>query len=153
MKTNKTYLHILMHIGKLLELRINEALADVGIHHGQGRVLVNLVNYGKMTQADLARGLQIAPATLTKMLRPLEKRQLITRTIDKKTNRAMVIELTSEGKKLALLVQRAWRRIEQAMNETVPDSHNSQLFAHLENFREVLGGSEPVFVPYEGKKP
>ena len=57
----KTLLHILMHNGRLLERALEEELAPHGLHHGQGRILLNIKSAGEITQADLARRMDQGP--------------------------------------------------------------------------------------------
>ena len=72
----KTLLHILMHNGRLLERAIEEELAASGLHHGQGRILINIQRTSGITQADLARRMDVKPSTITNMLKPLEQQKL-----------------------------------------------------------------------------
>ncbi len=149
---HKTLLHILMHIGKLLDERIAKKLAKLGLHHGQGRVLINLLRHGSMNQANLTRAMNRKPATITIMLRPLEERNLIERTPDPKTNRAMVVSLTAEGKRVAKQVQKAWRQIESGLSAAIPCGQQKRLFEQLESLRSVLGGSTPEFISYQSRE-
>lgn len=139
----KTLLHILSHNGRLLEKLLEEELAGNGLHHGQGRILVNVKRAGEITQADLARRMQIKPSTITTMLKPLEQRKLITRKIDPCTNRALRISLTPAGKSACKTVEAAWERIEMRLRENLPESGMDALFRALEIIRGTLGGKDP----------
>ena len=137
-KPVKTAVHILMHIGKLLQETIASELKPYGLHHGQGRILAILERDGPMTQADLARVTDLKPATITNMLKPLEKRTLIVRHVDKKTNRAMVVKLTKEGMALSEQVNIAWLTVDERLTHSIPQEEKEFLFAHLEGFRDTL---------------
>jgi DNA-binding MarR family transcriptional regulator len=145
----KKLLHILMHIGRLLKQQIGDELAPLKLQHGQARTLVFLLIHGKITQANLARGMEVKPATITRMLKPLEARNLIWRKTDEKTNRAVVVGLTPEGEELALQSQEAWERVEAELLEAMLPGESAQLFGQLEAFRNQLGGSTPEIIPYE----
>ena len=141
----KTLLHILMHIGRLLERAAEEELAPIGLHHGQSRILRAIALGRETTQADLARRMDIKPATVTNMLKPLEEKKLIRRKPDKLTNRAMLVSLTPAGEQACTEIQAAWDRIEERMRDQLPDLGNKPIdfFQTLETIRATLGGPEP----------
>ncbi|MCF6175277.1 MAG: MarR family transcriptional regulator [Victivallaceae bacterium] len=149
MKRKKTFFHILLHIGKMMDQVTTEELAVIGLHHGQGRTLVVLLENGDMTQANMARGMRVKSATITNMLKPLEKRKLISRYTDTKTNRAVVVTLTDEGERLAKEVIKIWAKIEQRLAAPFEGQETATLFAQLELFHDTLGGKVPKFVAYK----
>lgn len=147
MKESKKLFHILMHIGRLLQQQIADELTPLKLHHGQARTLAFLERHGQVTQADLARGMDVKPATTTRMLKPLETRELVWRKTDEKTNRAMVVGLTDEGRACAEQVHAAWERVEAKLVEGLLPGDSAQLFTQLEAFRNQLGGTEPEIPP------
>ena len=140
----KTLLHILMHNGRLLERAVEEELAPAGLHHGQGRILLNIKASGEITQANLARLMDVTPATVTNMLKPLERRGLVRRKTDPKTNRAIIVSLSVDGDHACLQIQSAWERIEERMCKDLPEDGMNDLFHALETIRGALGGKEPT---------
>jgi len=140
----KTLLHILMHIGRLLERAVEEELAPSGLHHGQGRILLNIKASGEITQANLARLTDVKPATVTNMLKPLEAKKLVRRRTDPKTNRAIIVSLTAEGESACVQIKSAWDRIEKRMHESLPEIEMDEHFQSLETIRSALGGKEPT---------
>ena len=80
------------------------------------------------------------------MLKPLAERELIDRTSDPKTNRAVVVSLTPAGSVLAKQVEAVWRRVERKL--CAAGESNDRLLKDLESLRAALGGSTPKFVPY-----
>jgi DNA-binding MarR family transcriptional regulator len=139
----KTLLHILMHNGRLLQRTVDEELAPLGLHHGQGRILKTIAACGEITQADLARRMNIKPPTVTNMLKPLEGKKLIRRKIDPNTNRAQVVSLTPAGEHVCEQVLAAWDRVEVRIIQTIPEAERDELFQRLENVRNTLGGKGP----------
>ncbi len=140
----KTLLHILIHNGRLIERALEEKLAPEGLHHGQGRILLNIGSAGAITQADLARLMDIKPATVTNMLKPLERKKLVKRKLDAKTNRAVIVSLTADGESACVQIKSAWGRIEERMRKDLPEAGIDDLFHALETIREALGGKEPT---------
>ena len=139
----KTLLHILMHNGRLLQRAVDAELAPLGLHHGQGRILTTIAACGEITQADLARQMDIKPSTVTNMLKPLEEKKLIRRKIDPNTHRAQVVSLTPAGELVCKKVLAAWDRIEVHIIQTIPEAERNELFQRVENIRKVLGGKGP----------
>jgi len=139
----KTLLHIIIHNGRLIERAIEGELAPIGLHHGQGRILLTIASCGEITQADLARLMDIKPATVTNMLKPLEQKKLIFRKIDEKTNRAVLVSLTPAGERSCAGIQAVWDRIETRMRKHLPEHRMEGLFRNLETIRSVLGGKDP----------
>lgn len=139
----KTLLHILMHTGRLLERAIEEELAPMDLHHGQGRILINIQRADEITQADLARQMDVKSSTITNMLKPLEKKKLITRKTDPKTNRALLVSLTPAGITACVEVKAVWARIETRLTEYLPQGGSDELFPTLETLLTTLGGTLP----------
>ncbi|MDF7806729.1 MarR family winged helix-turn-helix transcriptional regulator [Pontiellaceae bacterium B12219] len=139
----KTLLHILMHNGRLLERAIEEELAAIGLHHGQGRILIHIQRASGITQADLARRMDVKPSTITNMLKPLEQQKLIKRKIDSKTNRALQVSLTPAGTAACSEIQAAWDRIETRLQENLPQNGLTEIFQTLETILTTLGGTLP----------
>ncbi len=135
-----------MHSARLLERAIEEEMAASGLHHGQGRILVHIRRAEQITQAELARRMDVKPSTITNMLKPLEKRKLITRKIDPKTNRALLVSLTSAGLDACDAVKAAWQRIENRMLKELPNVEMDELFQTLETILAALGGTAPHLI-------
>jgi DNA-binding MarR family transcriptional regulator len=130
-----------MHIGKLMSEEITAALADLGVHHAQGRLLSMLAREGALPQAELARGMGIRPPTLTKMLRPLEERGLLERHASTSHGRIKLVKLTRRGRMTAKRVEEAWDQVEHKVLETLPRSERRLLRHQLEKVRDTLGGT------------
>ena len=133
-----------MHNGRLLERAVEKELAPTDLHHGQGRILLNIKASGAITQADLARLMDVKPATVTNMLKPLEEKKLVQRKTDPKTNRAILVSLSTDGKRACTKIQKAWDRVEARMLAPLPEAGMADLFQALETIRNTLGGREPT---------
>ena len=144
----KLLLHLLLHSGKLLQEMVSEQLLPLGVHHGQGRVLSVLERFGPLTQAELARGMGLAPATVTVMLRPMEEQGGIERSVDPISGRARVVALTRDGAARAAQVHTAWRRVERSIRKALPGPAYDEAFSLLESLRDGLGGRTPEFQTY-----
>jgi len=136
----KTLLHILMHNGCLLQRAVNAELTPLGLHHEQGWVLTIISACREITQADLARRMDIRPATVSNMFKPLEKKKLIRRKTDPHPHRAQVVSLTPSGKDTCKQALATWKRVEACINKTISKTERDGLIQGLEKVRNTLGG-------------
>ena len=87
-------------------------LAEVGLHVGQEMVLIELFEKDGLRGGELAERLGVEPPTITKMLRRLERCDLVERRRDPNDARSFRVYLTDEGRSLEGPVSRCWDRIE-----------------------------------------
>lgn len=140
-------LHLVLHVGRLLEERVRVALRDVGVHHGQGRMLDALRTHGPMAVSRLAEGLAIAQPSATVMVQRLEAAGLVTRRADRADARVVEVRLTDGGRRAADAVRNAWQMVERDLLASVPRGDRKALQAMLLAIRHELGGHSPVFPP------
>lgn len=72
-------------------------LDGTGIHRGQHRLLMTLAGNEFQSQVELARKLEISPATIAVSLKSLEKAGLIEKRMRQEDNRVNFVELTQRG--------------------------------------------------------
>jgi DNA-binding MarR family transcriptional regulator len=139
------YFHLLMHIGHLLEERCRGELAEFGLHHGQARVLMTLANYDGVNQADLARGMDVAPPTLSVMLKKLLDQKLVRRTAVKEDDRVYRISLTPAGRRAVGRITSVWANANRAITDSLGESVDlAAVHDQLLRVRDGLGGRTPT---------
>lgn len=67
------------------------------LHRGQGRLFDKLEAGDGISQKELARRMNITPATLTRMVQNMERHGLVTRITDSKDQRITLITITEKG--------------------------------------------------------
>ncbi len=101
------------HVTKLYD----EALAPVGLGLNQYSILSKLHRFGPKILQELAALLVMDRSTLGHLLRPLEKRGLVTLGVSEQDRRSRVIALTEAGAALMQQARPLWataeRRFEQ----------------------------------------
>ena len=140
---DKPLMLIFMHIGKLLNERLRGALSEGGIHFGQARILVALLNHGKLTQGTIGRGLHIKPATVTNLVKKMEASGLIDRRQDANDDRIMNVTLTSKGKEAAKFAVGVMEHVENDIRSELTQKEMDNLRNPLKRVRNTLGGSDP----------
>lgn len=135
--------HLLMHNGHLLEEHCRAGLADYGLHHGQARVLMALDREGELIQARLASGMDIAPATLSIMLKKLVSAGLVQREADENDERVQWISLTANGRRAVKKVKTVWDAAQQTILDSLEGEDVEMLRMNLLKIRDRLGGKTP----------
>lgn len=70
-----------------------------GLSLNEGMLLCTLLAQGKMTSGEIAEALGLSASNASKVIRSVEKKELITRLIGKEDKRQMNFMLTAEGKR------------------------------------------------------
>jgi DNA-binding MarR family transcriptional regulator len=79
-----------------------DLLQEIDIPHAQLFVMNMLFHQGPCRTSDIIKELQVSAPTVTGILDRLEKSGYVRRVEDQNDRRAVMVELTGEGKKIAL---------------------------------------------------
>ncbi|KPL16751.1 MAG: hypothetical protein AMJ93_15445 [Anaerolineae bacterium SM23_84] len=109
-----TSLHSLfVQMCRLKHARIHTLLEGLGLYRGQPSVLQALWEQEGLMHTDLARRLQVQPATITKMLQRMEKAGFVERRPDPNDQRVSRVYLAAAGHAVRADVQHVWRQLEK----------------------------------------
>jgi MarR family transcriptional regulator, organic hydroperoxide resistance regulator len=112
-------------------------LADLGLAASEANVLANLADAkGEVTVSRLANLVGSRPTTMTAVLDRLERRGWVARRAHPSDRRALLVELTPEGRTVARSVRRAYDRVEEKVVETLSPSAARSLRASLRRIAE-----------------
>lgn len=100
-------------ICKLKHARIHTLLEGLGLYRGQPSVLQALWEQEGLMHTELARRLRVQPATITKMLKRMEKTGFLERRPDPDDRRVSRVYLTEAGRAIRADVQQVWRQLEE----------------------------------------
>lgn len=120
------------------------ALSELGLHTGQEALLMELDAHGPRTQVQLAAALGCEPPSVTLMAKKLEAAGLIARQRSSSDGRAVIVELTDEGRALLPRLQEVWRRLGE---ETVAGLEAKSLDRLLEVLTDLALSLYPGGVP------
>jgi len=109
----KTTTHLLAGVHRAHRAALAPRLAELGLHPGADLALAELGDRGGITHAELASRLRVKPPSVTKILRTLERDELVYRLVDADDARVSRIHLTPRGRQLRPALQRAWREAER----------------------------------------
>ncbi len=120
--------HALLYTMRLHRAAIERALADLGIHHSQHRMLVHLHRHGgEVAQRVLSEELDISPAAVAVTLRKLEEQGLILRKAGGKDGRCKAVTITREGEELLRTSHGAFTAVDLSMFASLNEEELSSL--------------------------
>jgi DNA-binding MarR family transcriptional regulator len=109
----------------------DEALRPLGLTNGQFSLLMSLNRPEPPSIGSVANLLAMDRTTLTANLKPLERRELVTVTVDKADKRSRRMALTPTGRTLLAAAVPIWRRTHAAIDRLLAGSSPDRLRADL----------------------
>jgi DNA-binding MarR family transcriptional regulator len=113
--------------------RFDEALRPLALTNGQFSLLMSLNRPEPPSIGSVAHLLAMDRTTLTANLKPLERRGLVTVTVDQADKRSRRMALTSAGRSLLAAAVPIWKRthaaIDRLLGASSPDRLRSDLMA------------------------
>lgn len=113
-------------------------LARLGLRLGQEFILLQLAAQGALSQTQLAERLGVEQATISIMLRRMEKTSLVRRRTDRADARVTRVCVTPKGRSLVAPVQRLWREQERNLLKGFSDEDKRTLGRLLTRVRANL---------------
>ena len=104
---------LLAQICRLHHARAHTLLEELGLYRGQPPVLRALWEREGLAHSELAARLHVQPATITKMIKRMEKAGFVVRRSDPRDQRVSRVYLTDAGRAIQAEVRRVWRALEE----------------------------------------
>jgi DNA-binding MarR family transcriptional regulator len=111
--------------------RFDEALRPVGLTSGQFSLLMSLNRAEPPTMGQVSALLAMDRTTLTANLKPLERRELVSVTIDAKDRRARRMHLTAAGREVLAAAVPIWETTHAGTERLLGGSSADRLRADL----------------------
>lgn len=105
--------YMFLEIQKLHYYRTQALLDEIGLYHGQPHMLFILNKRDGQSQKELATALGVTPATITVMLKRMEKTDLLMRKQDMEDQRVSRVYITENGRKICIKAKKIFRKIEE----------------------------------------
>jgi DNA-binding MarR family transcriptional regulator len=103
---------------RTLSRRYDDALADLGVNHGQFTILVTLSGERPMAVGELSAALDLDRTTLSAALKPLERKTLVALRPDPADGRARLVVITGKGRSLLEAAVPRWRAVQAVTLKT-----------------------------------
>lgn len=114
------------------------AMSPFGIHPGHKLILLELESAGPRTQAQLAAASGYEPPTITLSVQQLEAADLVVRRASPSDGRALIVELTAQGRALLPKLKAAWRGVAERTVAGLESTTVDDLTAVLEDLAGSL---------------
>lgn len=113
-------------------------LEGTGIHRAQHRLLMTLAKKSFASQVELARYLEVSPATIAVSLKALKKAELIMKTAKEEDNRINFVELTEKGRKMVEESCGFFNALDEQMYQGFEQEELHQLCRYLDRMYENM---------------
>ena len=110
---------------------VRAGVGGADFERGQGRLMRLLLSRGGAAQAELAREMNIRPASLSELLQKLEQKNLVLREKNAQDKRVVNLRLTPEGKAQAQQLEAAKAAYAKRLFSALDAEESAQLAAIL----------------------
>lgn len=122
----------LQRAARAVARRFDEALRPLGLTNGQFSLLMSLNRPEAPSMGPVAALLAMDRTTLTANLKPLERRGLVTVTVDATDKRSRRMALTPAGQALLAAAYPVWKQTHAAIEQRLAGSSPDRLRADLQ---------------------
>lgn len=129
----------IIEIARKINILMNKELEFLDITFPQYRIISRLWLEEELTQKELHEFLSITPATLTPMIKLLEKKKLVERKVDVEDARSKKITLTELGKKVREKSFEVIMRYEKEELQILDTEKTELLIKWLKSVNESVG--------------
>ena len=129
---------LIAQVGRRHHKRAHALLEELGLYHGQPRLLHVLWREEGPTQSELAERVHVRPATMTKMLQRMAEAGFVERRRDSKDQRVVRVYLTDAGRQVQERVHQVWAQMEHDVLEGFSPEERRLLRVFLLRIRENL---------------
>ncbi|BDZ30933.1 MarR family winged helix-turn-helix transcriptional regulator [Lactiplantibacillus brownii] len=130
-----TTAELIYQVGQLEGKIIQQRLTDIGIRMDHARLLHYVSDVPGTNQVDLAKYLNVQPATLTNMIKKLEQQNLIIRRISPTDSHMKQIFLLPKGEVAARKINDVFNQLNQIVASV--DLKNPEQFQKLVKLLEL----------------
>ena len=124
------------------------ACADVGLTQAQYGVLTVVASQPDLDQSSLARALAFDKVTVLRVLRGLQERGLVVRSVSHASRRQMAVRLTPQGKQLLKKAQEPVHSAYMRLMAPLDPQERTLFIALLQRVTQDLGDqARASFVP------
>lgn len=113
-------------------------LDKTGVYQAQHRLLIEVFQNPSASQNDLARSMEVSPATIAVALKKLEKGGYIHREMDEGDNRFNKITLTEKGNRVVEQSRKIFETTNQKVFEGFTEDEKSVLLTLLQKLNHNL---------------
>lgn len=117
---------------------LHTVLMDIGLYPGQPPLLFILNKEDGLSQKELASRLQVKPATLTVMLKRMEKTELVIRKQDEEDQRVSRVYITEKGQEVFKMAEELMKKVDDQMFKGFTGEEKEKLGIFLNRIKDNL---------------
>ena len=129
---------LLGRVCRLYRGRMHALWDKMGLHRGQPFLLGVLWEREGITHSEMAAYMHVSPATVTNMVKRMEKAGFVERRPDLQDQRVSRVHLTDVGRAIRDRVEERWQEVERQVFGTLSAQERETLSALLERVRDEL---------------
>lgn len=134
----KAITHRLIITNRMHYRVLEKNLESIGIHRASHRILMTLACNQFASQVDLARRLEVSPASIAVTLKNLEKAGYIKKTAKKEDNRINFVELTEKGRQLVEESREFFDDLDKEMYQGFSEEERRELCNYLDRIYDNI---------------
>ena len=129
---------LLRQVGKAHANKINQMLEEVGLHKGQPMMLLLLSRKDGIPQSALVKKMVVTPATVSMMVKRLEKAGFVIRKRDAEDERVTNVYLTDAGRDIGMQLNKLQKELENIVFDGFSAEEKETLNTYLSRVLENL---------------
>lgn len=136
MPKNREIITTLMNTMRLHHKIVERYISDLGIHHGQHHLLMELSKKEWNSQKELADALEVSTATVAVSLKKLENGGYIKRAVIPDDNRYNQLEITEKGREVVKESCKIFESIAEMMFKDFTEQEKETLYLFMKRINK-----------------
>lgn len=117
----------------------DDTMASSGLKVTQLPILVGLGSAGDLPVSALAEALGLDRTTLTRNLKVLERRGLVSFAVDDEDARVRLVSLTEKGSRVLVSALARWQEVQESVQAQFGDQRLRTLYGELDTLAGAVG--------------
>lgn len=134
--------HSFIRLECVKRFTMHNMLKDSGVYFGQPPILDFLEKNGVCTQNELAKALEVSPASIAVSIKRMQKNGVVEKIADDNDLRCNRISLTEKGRELTREMHRKFDQIDKIMFTDFDENELATLKEYLDRIYNNLSSSE-----------
>lgn len=141
MASSPSLFFLILQANRKVARKIDGLLKAEGVTAGQHLVLYTLSQHAPCSSAELARHTRVTAQAMGEFVRPLEARGLVARSSVESAGRAILLELTPEGREVYRRCRRIVGTAEREWLAVLPEPNRERFLKDLQRLRAIDEGA------------
>ena len=134
--------HSFIRLECVKRFTMHNMLKDSGVYFGQPPILDFLEKNGVCTQNELAKALEVSPASIAVSIKRMQKNGVVEKIADDNDLRCNRISLTEKGRELTREMHRKFDQIDKIMFTDFDENELTTLKEYLDRIYNKLASTE-----------